>query len=134
VRPVADHAHTPTLPKAIKARNPGVTTRSGLSVGPLESDAEIIEVMHDLRAHEVEMRTSRHMRPVCRNRQELSRPVDGRLVGHCRRSEFWKRSFVPIRQIGKAAAQRLNSPGLRGFMRKVRCDGGFGITGLTCNV
>ncbi|MFA6312408.1 MAG: lipoyl synthase [Sterolibacterium sp.] len=56
-RPGADYAHSLALLKAFKARNPGVTTKSGLMVGLGETDAEILEVMRDLRAHDVEMLT-----------------------------------------------------------------------------
>ena len=56
-RPGADYAHSLALLKAFKARNPAVTTKSGLMVGLGETDTEILEVMHDLRAHDVEMLT-----------------------------------------------------------------------------
>jgi len=56
-RPGADYAHSLDLLKAFKARNPSVTTKSGLMVGLGETDAEILAVMRDLRAHDVEMLT-----------------------------------------------------------------------------
>jgi len=56
-RPGADYAHSLALLKAFKARNPSVTTKSGLMVGLGETDAEILDVMRDLRAHDVEMLT-----------------------------------------------------------------------------
>jgi lipoic acid synthetase len=56
-RPGADYAHSLALLKAFKARNPAVTTKSGLMVGLGETDAEILDVMRDLRAHDVEMLT-----------------------------------------------------------------------------
>ncbi len=56
-RPGADYAHSLKLLQDIKARHPGVTTKSGLMVGLGESDAEILQVMHDLRAHQVDMLT-----------------------------------------------------------------------------
>ena len=56
-RPGADYAHSLTLLKTFKARNPSVTTKSGVMVGLGETDAEILEVMRDLRAHDVEMLT-----------------------------------------------------------------------------
>jgi len=72
-RPGADYAHSLTLLKTFKARNPGVMTKSGLMVGLGETDAEIVAVMHDLRAHDVEMLTigqylapSAHHLPVLR--------------------------------------------------------------------
>jgi lipoic acid synthetase len=56
-RPGADYAHSLRLLKAFKARFPQVTTKSGLMLGLGETDAEVLEVMRDLRAHDVEMLT-----------------------------------------------------------------------------
>jgi lipoic acid synthetase len=61
------------LLKDFKARFPGVPTKSGLMVGLGETDEEIVEVMRDLRAHDVDMLTigqylqpSAHHLPVLR--------------------------------------------------------------------
>ena len=56
-RPGSDYAHSLKLLKDFKARHPSVPTKSGLMVGLGEEDAEIVEVMRDLRAHDVEMLT-----------------------------------------------------------------------------
>jgi len=56
-RPGADYAHSLQLLKDFKARHPQVPTKSGLMVGLGETDEEILEVMRDLRAHDVEMLT-----------------------------------------------------------------------------
>ena len=56
-RPGADYAHSLRLLADFKARNPAIPTKSGLMVGLGETDAEILEVMRDLRAHGVEMLT-----------------------------------------------------------------------------
>ena len=56
-RPGADYAHSLQLLKAFKARNPQVPTKSGLMVGLGETDEEILAVMRDLRAHDVDMLT-----------------------------------------------------------------------------
>jgi len=56
-RPGADYAHSLKLMKDFKARYPEVKTKSGLMVGLGETDEEILEVMRDLRAHDVEMLT-----------------------------------------------------------------------------
>jgi lipoic acid synthetase len=56
-RPGADYAHSLALMKQFKARYPLVKTKSGLMVGLGETDEEILEVMRDLRAHDVEMLT-----------------------------------------------------------------------------
>jgi lipoic acid synthetase len=56
-RPGSDYAHSLKLLKDFKAQNPNVPTKSGLMVGIGETDEEIIEVMRDLRAHDVDMLT-----------------------------------------------------------------------------
>lgn len=73
VRPGADYRHSLTLLKESKARFPHVPTKSGLMVGLGESDAEILEVLRDLREHQVGMLTvgqylqpSAHHLPVVR--------------------------------------------------------------------
>ena len=56
-RPGADYAHSLKLLKDFKARHPKVPTKSGLMVGLGETDEEILDVMRDLRAHDVDMLT-----------------------------------------------------------------------------
>ena len=56
-RPGADYAHSLKLLKEFKARFPQVMTKSGLMLGLGETDEEVLQVMRDLRAHEVEMLT-----------------------------------------------------------------------------
>ena len=56
-RPGGDYAHSLALLKAFKAMHPKVPTKSGLMVGLGETDEEIVEVMRDLRAHDVDMLT-----------------------------------------------------------------------------
>ena len=56
-RPGGDYAHSLALLKDFKARFPSVPTKSGLMVGLGETDEEILQVMRDLRAHDVEMLT-----------------------------------------------------------------------------
>lgn len=56
-RPGADYAHSLAFLKQFKARYPNVSTKSGLMVGLGETDGEILEVLADLRAHDVEMLT-----------------------------------------------------------------------------
>ncbi len=56
-RPGADYAHSLTLLKEFKARFPQVMTKSGLMLGLGETDEEVLQVMRDLRAHNVEMLT-----------------------------------------------------------------------------
>jgi lipoyl synthase len=56
-RPGADYAHSLKLLKDFKARFPDIATKSGLMVGLGETDEEIVGVMRDLRAHDVDMLT-----------------------------------------------------------------------------
>ena len=56
-RPGADYTHSLELMKQFKARYPNVKTKSGLMVGLGETDEEILDVMRDLRANDVEMLT-----------------------------------------------------------------------------
>lgn len=56
-RPGADYAHSLLLLQAFKQRHPQVVSKSGIMVGLGETDEEIIEVMKDLRAHNVDMLT-----------------------------------------------------------------------------
>ncbi len=56
-RPGGDYAHSLLLLKKFKESHPGVPTKSGLMVGLGETDEEILQVMRDLRAHDVDMLT-----------------------------------------------------------------------------
>jgi len=72
-RPGADYSNSLRLLKDFKVRHPHLPTKSGLMVGLGETDGEILEVMRDLRAHDVDMLTigqylqpSAHHLPVAR--------------------------------------------------------------------
>ena len=56
-RPGADYAHSLKLLREFKRRYPQISTKSGLMVGIGETDEEILQVMRDLRAQEVNMLT-----------------------------------------------------------------------------
>ena len=45
------------LLKDFKTRFPSIPTKSGLMLGLGETDEEVMEVLHDLRAHDVNMLT-----------------------------------------------------------------------------
>ncbi|UDG83332.1 lipoyl synthase [Candidatus Vallotia lariciata] len=70
-RPGSDYAHSLNLLKNFKSLHPDVLTKSGLMVGLGETEEEILQVMHDLREHDVNMLTigqylqpSKHHLPV----------------------------------------------------------------------
>jgi lipoyl synthase len=56
-RPGSDYAHSLKLLKDFKSLHPEVATKSGLMVGLGETEEEILQVMRDLRAHDVDMLT-----------------------------------------------------------------------------
>src|SRR5690606_16284735 len=56
-RPGSDYHHSLKLLSEFKALHPDVPTKSGLMLGLGETDEEILEVMRDLRAHNVDMLT-----------------------------------------------------------------------------
>ena len=57
VRPGANYQWSLSLMKEYKARNPEVLTKSGLMVGLGEAKEELLAVLDDLRAHDVDMLT-----------------------------------------------------------------------------
>ena len=56
-RPGADFQHSLNLLQRFKQRHPAIPTKSGIMVGLGETDAEILQVMRNLRAHDVTMLT-----------------------------------------------------------------------------
>ncbi|MCZ4317027.1 lipoyl synthase [Comamonadaceae bacterium G21597-S1] len=56
-RPGSDYAFSLNLLKKFKALFPDVPTKSGLMVGLGETDDEILQVMRDMRAHDIDMLT-----------------------------------------------------------------------------
>ncbi|AJD49151.1 lipoyl synthase [Isoalcanivorax pacificus W11-5] len=71
VRPGARYDHSLKLLQDFGARNPDVPTKSGIMVGLGETFEQVIETLHDLRAHDINMLTigqylqpSKHHAPV----------------------------------------------------------------------
>ena len=56
-RPGSDYLFSLNLLKKFKAQFPDIPTKSGLMVGLGETDEEILDVMHDMRAHDIDMLT-----------------------------------------------------------------------------
>ena len=56
-RPGSDYAFSLNLLKKFKELHPNVPTKSGLMVGLGETDEEILQVMQDMRAHNIDMLT-----------------------------------------------------------------------------
>ncbi|MDC9714620.1 MAG: lipoyl synthase [Gammaproteobacteria bacterium] len=57
VRPGADYVASLQLLKSFKQQHPKVTTKSGLMLGVGENEQQVINVLSDLRAHNVDMLT-----------------------------------------------------------------------------
>ena len=73
VRPGARYEHSLALLKNFKARNPQISTKSGIMVGLGETFEQVVGVLKDLRTHAVDMLTvgqylqpSKHHAPVDR--------------------------------------------------------------------
>jgi lipoyl synthase len=74
-RPGADYQWSLDLLKAYKQRVPSVLTKSGLMLGLGETNAEVMEVLRDLRAHNVDMITLGQYLQPSRNHLPVSRFV-----------------------------------------------------------
>lgn len=57
IRPGSDYQWSLDLLKKYKQRRPDVLTKSGLMLGLGETPEELIQVMHDMRAHDIDMIT-----------------------------------------------------------------------------
>ena len=56
-RPGSDYQFSLNLLKKFKARHPNVPTKSGIMVGLGETDDEVLQVLRDMRAHDINMLT-----------------------------------------------------------------------------
>jgi lipoic acid synthetase len=56
-RPGSDYLFSLGLLKKFKAQHPGIPTKSGIMVGLGETDEEVLQVMRDMREHDIEMLT-----------------------------------------------------------------------------
>ncbi|MES2770725.1 MAG: lipoyl synthase [Pseudomonadota bacterium] len=105
-RPGADYAHSLAFMQGFKQRYPQIPTKSGLMVGLGETDEEILEVLRDLRANQVDMLTigqylapSNHHLPVARyvhpdtfamyEREAKAMGFSGAACGPMVRSSYW---------------------------------------------
>ncbi len=68
VRPAAEYRHSLGLLARVKEVDPRIFTKSGLMVGLGEEREEVLEVMHDLRAHGVDFLTiGQYLQPTLRH-------------------------------------------------------------------
>jgi lipoic acid synthetase len=75
IRPGSDYQWSLDLLKNYKARNPDVLTKSGLMLGLGETKEEIIQVMKDMRAHDIDMITMGQYLQPSRNHLPVDRFV-----------------------------------------------------------
>ena len=75
IRPGSDYQWSLDLLKNYKARNPDVLTKSGLMLGLGETKEEIIQVMKDMRAHNIDMLTMGQYLQPSRNHLPVERFV-----------------------------------------------------------
>ena len=113
-RPGADYRNSLRLLRDFKARFPEIPTKSGLMLGLGETDAEIVEVMRDLRAHDVDMLTigqylqpSAHHLPVLRYAEpavfdELARQANEMGFTHAACGPLVRSSYHADRQAREA--------------------------------
>src|SRR5690606_29205875 len=74
-RPGADYQWSLDLLKQYKARQPQVPTKSGLMLGLGETKEEVMDVLRDLRAHDVDMITLGQYLQPSRNHLAVARFV-----------------------------------------------------------
>ena len=113
-RPGADYRNSLRLLRDFKARFPEIPTKSGLMLGLGETDAEIVEVMRDLRAHDVDLLTigqylqpSAHHLPVLRYAEpavfdELARQANEMGFTHAACGPLVRSSYHADRQAREA--------------------------------
>ena len=133
-RPGADYAIRCELLRAFKARPPEVLTKSGLMLGLGETDDEVIDVMRDLRDHDVDMLTvGQYLQP--RARQPAGAPLrDAGAVralaraarvtmgfAHAACGPLVRSSYHADRQaLAAGAAQPRDSAPVTGFRRRIQ--------------
>ena len=117
-RPGSDYRHSLKLLKDFKARFRDATTKSGLMVGLGETDDEILEVMRDLREHDVEMLTigqylqpSAHHLPVLRYVEPSTFDV---YRDYAKELEFAHAACGPLVRSSYHADQQAHDAGLAG--------------------
>ncbi|CAE6805991.1 lipoyl synthase [Paraburkholderia nemoris] len=99
-RPGADYKHSLALLRDFKQRCPDILTKSGLMLGLGETDDEILAVMRDLRAHDVDMLTvGQYLQPRPGNlpvRRYVEPQAFDVLAGHARQMGFTHVASGPL--------------------------------------
>jgi len=115
-RPGSDYTHSLKLLKDFKARFPQIPAKSGLMVGLGETDEEILQVMRDLRAHDVDMLTigqylqpSAHHLPVLRY---VEPPIFDMYAAEAERMGFSHAASGPLVRSSYHADQQAHEAGV----------------------
>ena len=126
-RPGADYAHSLELLRAFKARRPECLTKSGLMLGLGETDDEVVDVMRDLRRHDVDMLTvgqylqpragnlpvRRYVPPAAFGALEAHRPPNGVRARGLRSAGPFQLSRRPPGAGGRRLVTRSSTPEIR---------------------
>jgi lipoyl synthase len=117
-RPGSDYAHSLRLLAEFKRLVPAVPTKSGLMVGLGETDDEILQVMRDLRAHDVDMLTigqylapSNHHLPV---RRYVEPAVFEMFAAEAEQMGFSHAASAPLVRSSYHADQQAHAAGFAG--------------------
>ncbi|MEO8120995.1 MAG: lipoyl synthase [Rhodoferax sp.] len=115
-RPGADYAHSLELLRAFKQRRPEVRTKSGLMLGLGETDDEVLAVMRDLRAHDVDMLTvGQYLQPRPGNlpvRRYVAPQAFNALAGQARQMGFTTAACGPLVRSSYHADQQAQAAGV----------------------
>ena len=115
-RPGADYANSLKLLGEFKRRVPGVPTKSGLMVGLGEDDDEILQVMADLRAHDVDMLTvGQYLQPRAGNlpvRRYVAPEQFGRFKENALRLGFTHAACGPLVRSSYHADEQAHAAGI----------------------
>ena len=115
-RPGALYAHSLQLLQSFKQRCPQVPTKSGLMLGLGETDAEVFEVLQDLRLHGVDMLTvGQYLQPRPGNlsvQRYVEPAVFDALAARARAMGFAHAAFGPLVRSSYHADQQAHAAGV----------------------
>jgi lipoic acid synthetase len=115
-RPGADHDHSLKLLSAFKQRRPELLTKSGLMLGLGETDAEVLAVMRDLRARQVDMLTvGQYLQPRPSNlpvRRYVAPPAFDLLAEQARQMGFTHAACAPLVRSSYHADEQAHAAGI----------------------
>jgi lipoic acid synthetase len=115
-RPGGDYRHSLTLLMKFKEKHGNVPTKSGLMVGLGETDDEILAVMRDLRAHDVDMLTiGQYLQPSPHHlavERYVEPAVSREFESQARKMEFKHAAVGPLVRSSYHADQQAHEAGI----------------------